>query len=98
MTKKWFKISDEDIGKQFKVIKPFSISREKPTGPYSWTMENKQLKENDIITYLGMKQGWGSDNIPQHNFEFEGFRGEVDSPAAPFKGWGSIAIGYIERI
>ena len=94
---KWFAISKEDIGKEFKVLQSFSLHGMKSLGNYSWQGTRKELKENDLITYLGMKQGWGSDNIPQHNFEFDGFSGEVGGDAAPFELWGSISLGFIER-
>lgn len=43
----------------------------KASAPGCWAGVRIPLKKGDVVTYQGMRNGWGSDPIPEHCFKLE---------------------------
>lgn len=81
-------------GKIYRVLKPGArLSWLVPCGPSAWSGESKSLPVGAEITYLGQVMGWGSDNIPVANFEWQGKKGEFWPNT-----WGRVADGWLELV
>lgn len=81
-------------GKDYKIIKDGAfLSWEESIGPYAWQGKSYALKIGDVVTYVGMKMGWGSDNIHQDNFSCGNARGSFWP-----QDWGSADTSFMEEI
>ena len=79
-------------GATYRVLKPGAhLNWLVPCGPSAWSGESKNLPVGAEITFLGDVMGWGSDNIPVANFEYQGKKGEFWP-----NNWGRVEDGWLE--
>ena len=79
-------------GKTYRVLRPGArLSWLVPCGYCAWSGESVDLPAGAEITFLGNITGWGSDNIPVANFEWQNRKGEFWPNT-----WGSVEDGWLE--